>query len=364
MKLFVYFARAYASAFLLVQLLLVIIVVATTLVEAAGQLSKTEETGSTAVSLALYGAVQFGYQVLPVACFLAVLVAGTLLARSGELLAVQAAGISTWRVGLSFGVVAALITLLGGVLGETAVPLATGRLEAIRREELGKSGDPLSRFYNRRTQWFREGDLLLYLPEVDTDAKTVKDVAVYRFDDGIIAEVTEGEQLVHKDDAWWLLGVTQHDLQAAKMMRYASLRLPLSVSPRELVDVTGDPRVMRTSVIEELIQRRGKAGFDATPYRIEVHSRAGFPASAFCMFLLAAPWAINPNRRRSLAVNLGTGVALVGVLLSLTHVFRLMALGRKIPAPLGAWGVDIVCLLALPLSFWLYRRWRTRGSLF
>jgi LPS export ABC transporter permease LptG len=359
-----YFARAYAAAFLLVQLGLVIIVVATTLVENAGNLSKSDETAWTAVLLALYGSVQFGYQVLPVACFLSVLVAGTMMARTGELLAVQAAGVSATRIAVALGLVAVMIAAFGGFLGETAVPAATEKLEALQREQLGKNGDPLTRFYNRRTQWFREGDLLLYLPDVDTEERTFSDVVVYRFDHGIIAAVTEAGTLTQTEGAWWLGNVRQHDLNTGTITTVDKQRLDLHVTPRELLDVTGDPRVMPTSAIAELVDRRKKAGFDATPYRLEQYSRLAFPASALGMFLLAIPWALNPNRRRSLAVNLGTGVALVAVLLSLTHVFRLLALGRKIPAPIGAWGVNLVCVVGLPLSFWLYRRWRTRGSLF
>ena len=52
------------------------------------------------------------------------------------------------------------------------------------------------------------------------------------------------------------------------------------------------------------------------------------------------------------------------MLLAVTHVFRLLALGHKIPVPLGAWGSGVVTLLVVPLSVWLYQRYRVRGTVF
>jgi hypothetical protein len=63
-----------------------------------------------------------------------------------------------------------------------------------------------------------------------------------------------------------------------------------------------------------------------------------------------------------MAVTLGVGVVVIAVLLALTQVFRLLALGHEIPAPLGAWGVGLVALAFSPASFALYRRYRVRGS--
>lgn len=65
-----------------------------------------------------------------------------------------------------------------------------------------------------------------------------------------------------------------------------------------------------------------------------------------------------------MAVNLGGGVVAIALVLSGANVFRLLALGRQIYVPLGAWGVGLVCAGLIPLSWALQRRARIRGSIF
>lgn len=362
MKLLTYFARAYAGIFLLVQMSLVIIVVATTLVENASFVSRSDEAGLTVLVLAALSAVQFGYQVLPVACFLAALVTGTVLARSGELLAAQAAGISTVRVGSAFAAVCLLICTLGAIAGEYGVPRATARLSEVRQGDVVK-GDTLTKFYKRQSQWFREGDKLLYIPAANPETQIFSNVVVYRFDQGLVTSVMDAKTLRRAETAWLLEDVRTHDLATGLVTQTPVQPLTLRVSPRDLIDITGDPRVMRSPDIVALAKRREVAGFDITPYVIEAQSRWAYPLSGLVMFLLAVPWMLNPSRRRSLAVNLGAGVVGVGILLSLTYVFRLLALARRVPTPLGAWGINLLCLLLVPLSVFLYQRYRTRGTI-
>ncbi len=364
MKLSLYLARAYLAALALIQLGLVIIVVATSLMDNAGHISRTQESGLAALLMAAYGSVQFAYQVFPIASFLALLVAGTYLARSGELLAVQAAGISWLRVAAALFVVAAGVTAAGAAAGEWLVPKVNARYDRLYYEQLGRGFDSLTRFFTRQAEWFREGNLLLYLPEPDREAQQFRDVALYALKDGLIASATDAERLEYADGAWWLVNARTHQVASDEVVRQERVWLPLRVSPADLMDVTGDPRVMSSGEVRELILRREHAGFDAVAYRVEVHNRIAFPLSTLGLFLLGVAWALNPNRRRSLAVNLGSGVVVVGVFLALGQVFRLLALGRRIPAPLGAWAIDLVCLLLVPLSVAAYRRYLRRGSLF
>ncbi|MEO1173454.1 MAG: LptF/LptG family permease, partial [Myxococcota bacterium] len=136
------------------------------------------------------------------------------------------------------------------------------------------------------------------------------------------------------------------------------------MTAQDIVEVSGDPRMMRVPAIRALIERRERAGFDVTSHRIELNNRFAYPLNAIWMLAIALPWALHPDRRRSLAVNLGAGVVVIAVLFVVTYFFRLLALSHSIPVPLGAYGIFSVCLLLAPLSAWSYRRYRVRGSVF
>jgi lipopolysaccharide export system permease protein len=141
-------------------------------------------------------------------------------------------------------------------------------------------------------------------------------------------------------------------------------KIDLGVSARDLIDVTGNPRHVSRGELINLITRREHAGFGATAHQVELYSRVAFPIGTLWLFLIAAPWIISPDRRRSMSVNLGGGVIAIAVMLSADQVFRLMALGRKISPVLGAWGVGLLCLVVIPISWALQRRARIRGSIF
>ena len=364
MRLVWYFAKFYAGIVALMQAGLVIVVVGASFVEKAGYLAKSDHGAREALFIASLAAIQFGHLVFPVACFLATLVAGTLLARSGEILAVQAAGIPTRRIGLAFTAVVALAAALGVVMGDLVVPSAKARIDQAQRGDQTPAGQTLGRFFDRHTQWFRQGDLLLYLPSYDADTGAFGTPVVYRLATGLVSAVVDADQLVHDDGGWWLVNAREHEVDSAQVVQHARLSLPLTIGARDLVDVTGEPSVMGWRDLYEVASRRDRAGFDSALFRVELYNRVAFPLSALCMFLLALPWALDPGRRRSLAVNLGSGVVAIFVLLSLWYIFRLLALSHRLSPAAGAWGLDVLAVALAPVSSWLYQRHRTRGSIF
>ncbi len=362
MRLARYFSATAATATGLILIGMSILVAAVTLVESAGDFSKADAGLGAVLRLAVYSAIHHGYQILPIACFLGALVSGTLLARRGELLAAQAAGVSVMRVAVAFFSVVLLAAFGGAACGELLVPRALAGVDQVQREDL-RHTTALSRFYNRQLQWFRAGDLMLYLPTVERETQSFLAPVVYRFEQGLISEVFEADRLRHDEVGWWLENARVNSVGSAEIEHFSVVRLALTVTPRDLIDVTGDPRQMTSGELGALIERRTRAGFDTTSHRIELHNRFALPLSAVWMFFLVVPWALHPDRRRSMAVTLGGGVVLIAALLAMIQLFRLLALGHTIPIAIGAWGPGIVALAMLPVSLALYNRYRVHGSL-
>jgi lipopolysaccharide export system permease protein len=356
-KIALYVARTYAGAVALTLGALVMLVVAVNLIESAGDLSKSDAGALVVLRLAAWGAVEYAYQVLPIACFLGALVAGTHLARRGELLAVQAAGVGPRTLWLSFFCVVLVLVAGGTACGEYAVPRALIAVERIG-QELGAGGGG-----SDRNHWYRRGDLVLYLPSVDNATQVFADPVLYRFAGGHVVEVIEAQRMLQRPSGWVLEEARVHSAAGATVTRHMELPIELDSDAADLIDVAGNPRHLSTVAVRRLIQRRSAAGFDTTAHSIEIHGRLAYPLLGFWMFLLAAPWTFDPDRRRSLAVTLGGGVVIIGALLAVMQVFRLAALGRSIPVALGAWGVSLVCITVLPLSLLLYGRHRKRGSI-
>ena len=357
MRLVRYIALIYAGATMLTIIGLVVIVVGASLVEGSGTMMRANAGAGTVLEIAGYRAAGFAYQIMPAAVLLGAMIAGTTLARRGELLGAQASGIGPSRIWLAFVGGALFFTGLTAIAGEYVVPWSLARLEREQMAALGRS-DTQSNFYNRPVQWFRKGELILYLPEVDLKNARFNRPVIYRMAQGELREVIEAQALVYEAGAFRLEEARVLDVSTSTFSHSSKLPIALDATPATLADVTGDPRQMGVVQVAELAKRRSAAGFDATPHAVELHSRLSHPLNAIWLALVCAPWALHVDRRRSLAVNLGLGVIAIAVLLTLMYTFRMLALGHQLAAPLGAWGLSLTILAAMPISFWSYRRLR------
>ena len=363
MRLDRYLSSLYAGAVLLSLSSLVMLVVAAQFLEGASNFNTVEGGAESALELSLLVGVEYGFQILPVAVFLGVLVAGTVLARRGELLAMQAGGMSTWRQALPMGLVVLGIVVAAVVGGDTVIPKALERAETIRLEKLRKPS-ALHRFFSRRAHWFKHDEWMLHLPLVDTQTGTFRSPTIYRVTGGEIREVMTAKVLEYQEKRWVLSDVEVYRPSDMEVERLATFELALAARPEDLRGVAGNPRHLSRSEIQLLVQRRERAGMDSTAHRLEVHQRVAQPCAALWMFLLALPWALMPDRRRSMAVVLGAGVVAVAVLLSCMHILRMLALSDQITPFWGAWGMGLLGLGVLPANQWLVDRYRSRGTVF
>ena len=194
---------------------------------------------------------------------------------------------------------------------------------------------------------------MMYLPVPGRTGDSFREPILYRMEKGLVAEVLHGHILKYENDSWIL-----HDVERYLPGRGTAEKKPrqdirLKLSPSDLLDVAGNPRHMQSKDIEQLIKRRNMSGADTTAHALEWHGRKAYPMGILWMCILALPWALKPDRKRSMALNIGSGVVAIGILLTVTHFFRMLCLGQAIPAWLGAWGMGLLSIPFAPISFWL-----------
>lgn len=363
MKLNRYLAGLYTGSVGLSLVSLVMLVVVAQFLEGASSFSTESGGAGAALELALLVGLEYGFQILPVAVFLGALVAGTVLARRGELLAMQAGGMSTLRQAVPMGLVVCVIALGAVWAGDVWMPRALERAEMIRLEKLNKAS-PLHRFFSRRAHWFHHDDLMLHLPVIDRANGGFRGPTVYRVKQGEIIEVMTARTLSHSQAGWLLSHVERYEPGVRDPERYDTYPLELDVEPGDLIGVAGNPKHLNRSDIRRLIERRERAGMEVTAHELELHQRMSLPFASVWMFILALPWALLPERRRSMAMVLGAGVVAVAVLLSGMHIFRMLALSEQLSAFWGCWGIGVLGLLAVPVNQVLVNRYRQRGTVF
>ncbi|MEZ4273042.1 MAG: LptF/LptG family permease [Myxococcota bacterium] len=356
-----YIMRLYFGAVAVVLTCLVAVLVVIKLVEDVDHISGAAGSEAwTSVRIALFAAVGFVYRFMPVACLLALLAVGAILARSGELLGFHVTGSGSGRLTKAVLLVTALLGALTAVIGEWGVPQSKARLDRIQRQELGDHLDELNSFFTQRVEWYRDGDLVLLLPEVDASREVFSGPTVFRLKNGLIHDVIEGSSLhYHATSGWVLEDVLQHGIEPATMPSSSNMSINLPASFRNFADIAGDPRYLSSLANLALIQRRTDAGLDTVAHRLALFSRWLHPLLPLWLVMMALPWAFNPNRDRSISGSLGLGVVGTAGILVIDRLFHAMVLSRYIVVPVGALGVHLVCLGALPINMWLYRRYHS-----
>ena len=354
MRIGSYIAKLYAQCVVMCIMVLVTLVLSATLMESAGNLSGMENGLWIAVQLSGLGSIEYAYQVLPVAGLLGALITGTILSRRGELLALQASGMSVWKQAVPFVFMASLFAGGGLWVGEVALPVAQAEMDSLRLSQMRRS-TALNRYFTRKLQWFRQGNWMMYLPVSGRTAESFREPILYRIENGLVAEVLHGHYLRYEERRWYLEDVERFLPSSGISEKMDRTEIALSLSAQDLLEVAGNPRHMQSSEIQRLIERRKISGADTTAHALEWHGRKAYPMGVLWMCLLALPWALKPGRGRSMAMNIGAGVVAIGVLLSVTHVFRMLSLGHSIAPWLGAWGMGILSFPCLPLSAWLAR---------
>ena len=354
MKIALYIARIYGLSVLACVSVLVLLVVSATLMESVGNLSGRQDGMWVALQLSALGSVEYAYQVFPVASLLGALITGTVLARRGELMAMQSSGVSVGRQSIPFIVMASIFSLGALWLGEVALPSAQAEIDSLRLTKL-RQKSALNRYFTKELQWFRQGDWMMFLPVSGRTGESFRQPILYRMEEGLVAEVLHAEELVYENDSWILNDVERFLPSRGTSEKKARQDIRLKLSPEDLLYVAGNPRHMQSSDIHDLIRRREMSGADTTAHALELHGRKAYPMGILWMCILALPWALKPDRKRSMAVNIGAGVVAIGVLLSATHFFRMLSLGQTIPTWMGAWGMGLLSIPCTPISFWLAR---------
>ncbi|MES2603446.1 MAG: LptF/LptG family permease, partial [Pseudomonadota bacterium] len=175
-KLDWYIARQVLAAMLLVLLVLGGLDLLFTAVD---ELGETEGGYGTvaAFRFVLFTTPRHLYELLPATALIGALAGLGSLAASNELVGMQAAGYSRWRITRAVMQPAVIVMLLGLLLGEYLAPRLELRAEVDKSQARGQSVG-LSRYGH----WERDGNMFLHFNSVETYG-VLYGVTVFEFDD-------------------------------------------------------------------------------------------------------------------------------------------------------------------------------------
>jgi len=315
-------------------------------VDLAGRLSAFIDQGVPLRGVLVYYLWSMPYLsilVLPMAMLLASLFCFGSLARSGELDAMKAAGISLYRIVLPVQMFALLVSGLAFVATDRLMPEGNRRRAALERGERHQRAAPVRAQVVLRDE---DGQILSVGRYFRKERRGAQ----------VGLDSYEGERLVQKiraKDMVW--GGEQWELRQGEVRRFDPsgrevvhrfVSMPaqtLTLKPEDLAQEFRKIDQLSFAELRTFIDRRHRNGEAAIREEVEWHLRIAFPFANFVMILLGVP--VSSRSRRA------GGPLLVGVCLLVSFVYygsiqggRALGWNGMVPPMLAAWGANLLFL--------------------
>lgn len=283
----------------------------------------------------------------PLALLAAASLAISQLERRGELVAMQACGMSRVRALLPISAVAALAVPVYFFVTDTVVPRTNALADHLKETEIkgGASAEPASRFI-----WYRVGGNLLQANRMNRSHAHASDVTIYELDErGFPRSRIDAEQARDLGGGnWELVAPRRVEISGAGVRAAeAATHVHLGGALSELDTMHLGVRGLRDEV------RRARAdGYDATALEIELQARLAAPFACILLPLVAILSALGGRPRGGAARSLMAATVLgVGFML-LDDVSLSLGYGARLTPAVAAWApTGVLALLCLGVAW-------------
>lgn len=340
----------------------------TLLVQVVDSLPRLRQWGATPMQILAFHVFQFpqlAAQVLPVGVLLAALTALGALARSSELAAMGAGGVSRLRVAAPMLAAALGLSVLLLAVNETLVPAASARARWIQKVQIEKRDVDFDQSWRDHMAKSLPGGRQLYAAHYDALRGTMRRVAILAFEDGTLRSRVDAASARHLRGHAWLLedGVRREfgpDGRETGARLFPALEADLGAQPRDFM-VDADRRetdlaLLGVAELSRIIERLQATGGDARKERVVRQVRFSYPFSCLILALLGVslPYLFPMGKRAMTGAALGLLVSLGCGLLYLVFIQVGISLGKSgaLPVTLSAWLGNLVFGAAGGYTLW------------
>lgn len=288
------------------------------------------------------------YILLPIVALLGALLGIGALARSSELTAMRASGVSMLRIGAATLAAGALLGAFGYVLGDWLGPAGENLATRLRDEARGEQGS------HDRALWLRDADNILRIRRLLAEDHA-RDVTVFRTDaNGGLAQVSTVDEARYVDGRWLMTGVKRTEMHdgGTRVVTLDQIEISGSITPNVLKLFILEGDVLSVRGLYNLVDYMEENKLDATKYRIWLWRKLVEPVTVMVMMLFAVPFVVGTLRDAGAGQRLLAGVLVGIVFYVLNKVSVSVGDLYQWPAPMAA-GLPTALLAVLAL-------WRLR----
>jgi lipopolysaccharide export system permease protein len=260
------------------------------------------------------------------------------LARSHEITAIRAGGITVQRIALPLLLLSVFICGFSFIWNETLVPVFAHNAQNIYKSEI-KNKQQQS-LLGTHDIWIRGDNSFINVDNFDVQTGTLEKVTVFLLNrDFSLRGLVEIPRAQWTQSGWKTAQATEWNLlpDGKMMSQETTPALPISETPDDLKLLARDAEEFTFFDLQKQIADMKSKGIDTTYYEVDLQTKLALPFISPLMVLLAIPFALKRHMSGSLSLSFGVAMAigfgywvLAAFCVSLGH-------SGALPALISAW---------------------------
>lgn len=350
-----YVVRLFSMVFFLVALSGLSLVVIFDLVETIDEILKNKVPSGIILSYYKYLSLQLFYEIAPIIVLVTTLMTFSLLARTNEVTACKALGLSLYRLALPAIVAALLIALFNGYLETSVLPASNEKVAQLKDRIRGREA---ARTYRRADrQWlFGQGRYIYNYIHFDERRQSLQRLQVFDFDERhrLSRRLLTEEARYIGEDAWIFNSGWARSYEEVEVASYSRFTDPKVVRFPETPDYFASeirlPEQMRYGELKDYIGELKESGQNVPELEVQLYNKIAFPVVSLVMALVALPFAFRIGKQGAL-YGIGLSVVLGMVFFAIYILFTTLGEAGALPPAVAVWSPGAVFAI---LSIYLF----------
>ncbi|WP_118878915.1 LPS export ABC transporter permease LptG [Haemophilus haemolyticus] len=272
----------------------------------------------------------------PMAALLGALMALGNLASRSELVVMQAAGFSRFKIGMAVMKTALPLVLLTMAIGEWGIP----QTEQFARDMRARALSGGSMLSMKNGVWAKDGNNFVFVRRVTDDAK-LNDIYIYTFDQNRnLTELKHANQASYsQDESKWTLRQVNHSMISKDEITTSnrlSEKWETNLTPDKLGAVSLRPTSLSISGLYNYISFLRETGQDVSRFELTFWRKVFQPVSVGVMMLLALSFIFGSLRSVTAGARIVTGICFGFLFYVVNEIFGQMSVVYNMPAVFGA----------------------------
>jgi LPS export ABC transporter permease LptF/LPS export ABC transporter permease LptG len=292
-----------------------------------------------------YQALQMAFDIAPLAVLVTTLVTFSLLARTNEVTACRALGVSLYRLSVPAITGAVLVAIAATFLQAQVLPASNQKVTEAKDRIRGR---PTQRAYRSADkQWMLgHGRFMYNFLSYDERRQTLQRLQVFEFDEShqLVARLFAADAY-HTPDGWIMDGGWARTFSGREQIDYKSFTAPVRIDiPEDPSFFAAEPRYPAQMTFGELanyVEELRDSGQPQPKYEVALQSKVAFPVGSIVMALVGLPFAFRLQRRGAL-YGLGMSIILGMVFLAIYAIFTKLGEVGALPATIAVWSPSVL----------------------